>query len=131
MPMNRKLYPPNWDEIAHSIKASANWRCQECGKPCCPTGINFWKWAECLSDSEWADELPDEEESAFMEKWEERSIKARFTLTVAHLNHRPGDCRPKNLKALCSVCHLRYDNSQRSLKKRLKQERQGQLNLGV
>lgn len=33
----------------------------------------------------------------------------RRTLTVAHLNHIPEDCRPENLKALCSACHLRYD----------------------
>lgn len=31
------------------------------------------------------------------------------TLTVAHLNHTPEDCRPENLKAMCSKCHLRYD----------------------
>lgn len=33
----------------------------------------------------------------------------RRTLTVAHLNHIPEDCRPENLKALCAPCHLRYD----------------------
>lgn len=31
------------------------------------------------------------------------------TLTVAHLNHTPEDFRPENLKAMCAVCHLRYD----------------------
>lgn len=31
------------------------------------------------------------------------------TLTVAHLNHKPLDCRRENLKALCAPCHLRYD----------------------
>ena len=31
------------------------------------------------------------------------------TLTVAHLNHIPEDCRRENLKALCAPCHLRYD----------------------
>lgn len=31
------------------------------------------------------------------------------TLTVAHLNHRPWDCRRENLRALCAPCHLRYD----------------------
>ena len=31
------------------------------------------------------------------------------TLTVAHLNHTPEDCNPENLKAMCAVCHLRYD----------------------
>jgi len=33
----------------------------------------------------------------------------RFTLTVAHLNHTPADCRPENLMALCSGCHIAYD----------------------
>lgn len=33
----------------------------------------------------------------------------RRTLTVAHLNHKPWDCRRENLKALCAPCHLRYD----------------------
>lgn len=32
-----------------------------------------------------------------------------LTLTVAHLNHTPEDCRRENLKALCAPCHLRYD----------------------
>ncbi len=31
------------------------------------------------------------------------------TLTVAHLNHQPEDCRPENMKAMCAPCHLRYD----------------------
>jgi hypothetical protein len=30
-------------------------------------------------------------------------------LTVAHLNHVPGDDRDENLKALCQWCHLNYD----------------------
>ena len=31
------------------------------------------------------------------------------TLTVAHMNHKPEDISPGNLKALCAPCHLRYD----------------------
>lgn len=31
------------------------------------------------------------------------------TLTVAHLNHIPEDCRDENLRALCAPCHLKYD----------------------
>ena len=31
------------------------------------------------------------------------------TLTVAHLNHIPEDCKEENLKAMCAGCHLRYD----------------------
>lgn len=33
----------------------------------------------------------------------------RRTLTVAHLNHDPMDCRQENLQPLCAPCHLRYD----------------------
>lgn len=34
MPMNRRLYPDDWDEIAHQVKAEANWICEECGRHC-------------------------------------------------------------------------------------------------
>jgi hypothetical protein len=53
----------------------------------------------------------------------------RFTLTVAHLNHRPEDCRPENLRALCAPCHCRMDAKAIRTKKRLKAERLGQLQL--
>ena len=33
-----------------------------------------------------------------------------IVLTVAHLNHTPGDDRDENLKALCQWCHLNYDH---------------------
>ena len=33
----------------------------------------------------------------------------RVVLTVAHLNHTPGDDRDENLKALCQWCHLHHD----------------------
>ncbi len=35
--------------------------------------------------------------------------KVFVVLTVAHLNHIAGDDRPENLKALCTWCHLNYD----------------------
>ena len=34
------------------------------------------------------------------------------TLTVAHLDHTPENCDPKNLCAMCAPCHLRYDAQQ-------------------
>ena len=44
------------------------------------------------------------------------------TLTVAHLNHDPMDCRPENLKALCSGCHLRYDAKHHAETRRRRKE---------
>ena len=39
----------------------------------------------------------------------EKCPDARNILTVAHLNHKPWDCRRENLRAMCSGCHLKYD----------------------
>jgi len=43
----------------------------------------------------------------------ERIDDKRYVLTVAHINHDEMDCRPENLVATCSVCHLQYDNVRR------------------
>lgn len=40
------------------------------------------------------------------------------TLTVAHLNHVPEDCRRENLRAMCAPCHLRYDAAQHAKTRR-------------
>lgn len=32
-----------------------------------------------------------------------------MVLTTAHLNHRPEDCAPENLRGMCQGCHLWYD----------------------
>ncbi len=76
-PMQRELYPADWEEIATAIKEAAGWRCQTCGKQCRRPGEPF--------DTH------------------------RRTLTVAHRNHTPGDCRPENLIAECAPCHLIRD----------------------
>lgn len=34
MPMNRALYPKNWNEIARGVKEKAGWKCENCGKQC-------------------------------------------------------------------------------------------------
>lgn len=41
--------------------------------------------------------------------WPEQLRIIRIVLTVAHLDHRPENNDPTNLKALCQRCHLRYD----------------------
>lgn len=94
MPINLKDYPSNWKAIALQTKHSAGWVCQQCHRPCRRTG-------ESLSD--FRNRIDKELQSEFDSK------PQRFTLTTAHLNHTPMDCDPTNLKALCSVCHLRYD----------------------
>lgn len=59
MPMQRDLYPDNWEEIALDAKVAANWTCQRCGVRRGDRQIN------------------------------RRGRLAKVVLTVAHLNHDP------------------------------------------
>lgn len=49
----------------------------------------------------------------------------RRTLTVAHLNHTPEDCRSENLMALCAGCHLRYDARHHAETRRQRRDKRG------
>jgi hypothetical protein len=115
MPMQRDLYPDDWEAIAHMVKSEANWCCEDCGKSCRRAGENLVQFCERLNRP-WYDILE------HPQKW---------TLTVAHLDHQPQNCDRSNLKALCAPCHCRYDLSQMALKRRLKLEREGQLTLNL
>jgi hypothetical protein len=35
--------------------------------------------------------------------------RVRIVITIAHLNHTPGDDVDENLKAMCQWCHLNHD----------------------
>jgi 5-methylcytosine-specific restriction endonuclease McrA len=111
MPMDRSKYPSDWDTIARSIKNRAEWTCQECGRPCRKPGVSWPDFVEFIMEHhhQWYEDTSEEHicddsgEHGHVEK------PQRFTLTVAHLNHTPMDCRQSNLKALCAPCHLAYD----------------------
>ena len=127
MPMDRSKYPPNWDEIALSVKESANWTCQQCGRPCRKPGVHWALFVAWLLDEgmmDWFYETCDEVGDRVVER------PQRFTLTVAHLNHDPSDCSPDNLRAWCSGCHLRYDAKHHARNARRTRDRKsGQLSL--
>lgn len=91
MPMQRDLYPDDWEAIALAVKEAADWHCQVCEKQCYrPT---------------------DEVQGA---------KDARLILTVAHLDHDPPNCVTENLMAMCSVCHNRYDAPMRASRRQAK-----------
>lgn len=88
MPMRADRYPPDWKQIARAIKDAADWICQDCGMQCRRPG--------------------------------EKLDTHRRTMSVHHLGapkddgtpgdmHDKMDCRPCNLIALCSACHLARD----------------------
>ena len=41
MPYDRSKYPPDWGDIARSVKEAADWKCQVCGLQCRRPGEPF------------------------------------------------------------------------------------------
>ncbi len=75
MPMDRSLYPDNWDELALAIKTEANWCCTECGRPCRQPG-------EAISDL--FDRLPADWQPDWWDVVDEVRVQrpGRFVLTI-------------------------------------------------
>ncbi len=88
MPMNRSLYPLDWDRISREIRERAEGRC-ECVSEC---GLHKHH-GRCVE----------------MNGEPAQFAKGKIVLTVAHLDHTPMNCDPDNLRAMCQRCHLRYD----------------------
>ncbi|HEY3281563.1 MAG TPA: HNH endonuclease [Armatimonadota bacterium] len=97
MPMKRHLYPPEWRAIALAVKQAADWTCRECGRVCRRAGEPYVDWI------------------LRVDNWEALEHPRRFVLTVAHLDHDPSNNVSSNLRALCSVCHLRHDAGHHAL----------------
>jgi hypothetical protein len=121
MPMDRSLYPPNWDEIAARIKDEVDWCCEFCGRTCMRPGESAEDFIKRISTTESPEDCPTVADFT--------AFPRRYVLSVAHLNHVPGDCERGNLKALCTSCHCRYDLRQMGRKQYLKRERHGQLRI--
>lgn len=76
-------YPPDWKEIAKAVKERAGWQCE-------------WVENGVRCQRKQGDPIPGNESK-------------KVVLSVMHLNHVASDCRMENLKAACSMHHLRYD----------------------
>jgi hypothetical protein len=117
MPMNRKLYPENWKEIALAVKNESEWTCEQCGKVCRRPGERLALFCKRINE------------------WRAVANKPQsFTLTCAHYPDRdPANCARENLIALCAPCHLIIDSRQhaqsRVTNKIKQQEAAGQLNI--
>ncbi len=83
MPIKRHLYPTDWySRIRPAILSRAANRCE--GSPAYP---------DCRA----ANHAP------------HPVTGSRVVLTIAHMDHDPGNNDPGNLRALCQRCHLTYD----------------------
>lgn len=114
MPLDYKKYDPEWKtKIRPAILGRANHACEECGVKNYSVGYwgndgKFWTGEECLDLLEktgydiFANELSHIPGDL-------KPIK--IVLTVAHLDHNPGNNDYSNLKALCQRHHLAYDKT--------------------
>ncbi|MEL7315571.1 MAG: HNH endonuclease [Cyanobacteria bacterium J06559_3] len=115
MPMDRSLYPSNWEEIAWNTKNAAEWRCEQCGQPCLKPKEEWLAFLMRLN--------PSVKEAIAMAEHPNR-----YVLTTAHLNHDPEN-PDAELRAWCAPCHCRYDLAQMPRKRAMKLEQQGQMSL--
>jgi hypothetical protein len=86
-PENKKRYPKDWKQTSHIIRS---WRA---GNRC--------------------EHVIDGERCTAINGQPHPITGSKVVLTVAHLNHRPEDCDPANLLAMCQRCHNRYDAEHR------------------
>ena len=117
MPMDRSLYPDDWEAISFAVKTEADWTCQLCDRPC------------RLPGEELTDFMLRVNKIASFDLDELRNHPQRFCLAVAHLDQNPANNDRSNLKALCTGCHLNHDRPFQKMNGMAKLERRGQLNL--
>ena len=122
-PEHRWLYPIDWRELSAFVRFKrAKGRCERCGRP-------HGAKVQHLGDGRWYDEergcwrddrgrmvrgiaapgrLP--RQLRMTELAGEAVLpRTRVVLASAHLDHDPGNNRPRNLAALCQRCHLAHD----------------------
>jgi len=101
-PQNKHLYAPNWKtEIRPAILKRAENRCEYCkvkNGSHEPRVKKSYRGYECIRD-------------------------VKIVLTIAHLDHDPTNNDFKNLKALCQLCHNRYDARAKSRYKTLEDKK--------
>lgn len=113
-PELRHLYGAAWKLIRAKILERAGHCCEECGRPNRREVLVFpcgcWEIASIPGYAGgrgvWLHRLVTCEAHHFSGR------VVHTVLTIAHLNHTPGDDRPENLAALCQRCHLRLDHAQ-------------------
>ena len=99
-----KFYSASWkNDVRPRILARAGNRCEECRVPnrrfVARVGQAWWDQGRRQYFS------PD---GSRPRSWKHPHT-VLIVLTIAHLNHVPGDDGDANLKALCQWCHLNYD----------------------
>ena len=125
-PIQYDRYPPNWlSEIRPRILKRANNCCERCGLKNHSTAFSIMlrdrQKTEWRATNEEAIQLA--KDSGWMCDLSDPIIKpVKVILTVAHLDHDESnwDVKDDRLKALCQICHLRYDAKEKAKRTKLK-----------
>lgn len=128
MPINYKTYPANWKtEIVPRILKRANHKCEQCaryqGQQVRSFKLDFVRKHKRVYRQEWHDSA----------EWNEGGKLVTVILTVAHLDHDHWNFSVKDdrLRALCQLCHLRYDAQMKADKRGLVQRTPNPLQLDI
>jgi len=102
MPINYKLYHPNWKDIIRpDILRRDNYKCKHCGV------VNRTPYVYEQGKPYY---FKDDFIADYYTRRNERIRKV--VLTIAHLDHNRDNNEYSNLAALCQICHLKYDKEQ-------------------
>jgi hypothetical protein len=114
----RHFYPIDWPQLSAFVRfVRAGGRCQRCRRP-------HGRTVRHLGNGRWYDE-----ETATWRDGRGRVVApppaiaesrtTRVFLAAAHRDHDPGNCRPRNLRALCQRCHILHDRPEHLRRRRL------------
>ena len=108
-PEFRKFYGVEWRKVTRPwILTRAKNRCERCGAPnrkVLARAGGCWKLVG--QKQPWHNEHGETLVGVPLTRGAFRLVE--IVLTIAHLNHTPGDDRDENLEALCQFCHLTND----------------------
>lgn len=110
MPIDYKKYPKNWlSEMRPRILERAKNKCECCGLK---NGITVFSFIED-GKRVWKEIISQFDYDIFQPK------EVKVVLTIAHLDHDETNVNitDDRLKAMCQLCHLRYDAEEKKLRK--------------
>ena len=119
-PELRWYYPIDWKQISATIRFDrAGGRCEQCARPhgATITQVPDGAWFDPAAGT-WRNDHGRETRWPDIEAYAGRRVW-RVVLATAHLDHDPGNCRPRNLKALCQRCHLGHYRTEHACRRRM------------
>lgn len=113
MPIDYNKYPKDWKEIRERILKRSKNKCECCGLENHIVVSSYKKEGKTV----WVEHD--------LTQWMRANCpkRVKVVLTIAHLDHDEENHNVKDnrLKAMCQLCHLRYDSEEK--KRRLKDKR--------